>query len=1272
MGARMRALDWSRPALGPIETWPQSLRSTVSMLLPSKAQIILFWGPEFIVLYNDAYRPVFGAKHPHALGLPGREAWSEIWDSQLHELLAGVVRTGEAFWAKDLLFELERHGFPEETYFDVSYDPVRVESGDVGGVYCIVTETTERVVGERRLALLRRPRRAQRGARARPARPACWPSRRWPATRRTSCSRSPISTTTLQSEHAGRGAELAPARPELVKELAISSSTPAARRGRLVVGLNPRRPFDDQYRGVRRAGRRPARHRARRTRGPTRRSAARRSARRARSRQDGVLQQRQSRVPHAADADARAARRRCSPHDDRCRRARASGATSCTATRCACCKLVNTLLDFSRIEAGRVEAVVRADRPGRAARPSSPARFGRRSSGGPGARRRLRAARRAGLRRPRHVGEDRPESALERVQVHVRGRDPRRAARRRTPRRAARRATPGSAFRRTSLPRLFERFHRVEGARARTHEGTGIGLALVQELVRLHGGDDHGRQRGRPRHHVHGARSRAGTRASAGAIGAARRRRPGDGARRDAVRRGSAALAAGERRPRVHGRGSAVVTAAGRSRTAAGLRARRRRQRGHARVRPAPPADAAGDVEARRATVAPRSSGRAARMPDLVLADVMMPDARRLRPAARRSAPTSARGRARHPAVGACRRGGAHRRAAAPAPTTTSSSRSARASCSPASRRSWSWRACGARRSRRCASAASRIRPSWTRRRWASTWSTPTCVSARSIPSPRRCSATFRAARSGAISATSSTSCGSSRSPTRSCSLPPHAGDRRTVRERGTRRPPARAATPPRTTTGASIAFPCRTAATASSAISATSPSRIRPARPKRTSPRSSTRPTTRSSPRISTASSSRATRPPERLFGYTSDELVGQPVRMLIPARAAVGGRRHPGAAAAGERVEHFETVRVTKDGRRIECRADDVAGARRRRHDHRRVEDRARHHRAEARGGRTASAAHARTRDVTETLNNVGAIVASDLDRDKVVQAVTDAATELTTAEFGAFFYNVVNDSGESYTLYTISGVPREAFSKFPMPRNTEVFEPTFKGTGVVRSDDITKDPRYGHNAPHHGMPAGHLPVRSYLAVPVKGRDRATSSADCSSATPRSAASPSTTNGSPIGVASWASVALENARPVRERAGGQPPQGRIPRHPLARAADAAQRHPRLRAHAAVRHRRARQARQGDRDDRAQRHVADADRRGRARRLAHRLGQAAAERAAGRAAGDRSERASTPSGRRPTPRACGSRRSSIPAPRRSPAIRNGCSRSCGTCCRTP
>jgi PAS domain S-box-containing protein len=123
-----------------------------------------------------------------------------------------------------------------------------------------------------------------------------------------------------------------------------------------------------------------------------------------------------------------------------------------------------------------------------------------------------------------------------------------------------------------------------------------------------------------------------------------------------------------------------------------------------------------------------------------------------------------------------------------------------------------------------------------------------------------------------------------------------------------------------------------------------------------------------------------------------------------------------------------------------------------------------------------------------LVETLQRIGAVVAAELDLDRIVQTVTDEATRLTGAQFGAFFYNVVNAKGEAYTLYTISGVPREAFSRFPMPRNTHVFAPTFHGEGVVRSDDITKDPRYGKNAPHHGMPEGHLPVTSYLAVPVR----------------------------------------------------------------------------------------------------------------------------------------------------------------------------------------
>ena len=154
LGELIRAKDWSQTPLGPVERWPQSLRTAVSMLLPSQAQIILFWGPDLVSLYNDAYRPVLGVKHPWALGTPAGETWSEIWEI-LEPLLRGVMETGSAFGAKDHPFALARLGFLEETYFDISYDPVRDESGAVGGIYCIVSDTTGRVIGERRLRMLR-------------------------------------------------------------------------------------------------------------------------------------------------------------------------------------------------------------------------------------------------------------------------------------------------------------------------------------------------------------------------------------------------------------------------------------------------------------------------------------------------------------------------------------------------------------------------------------------------------------------------------------------------------------------------------------------------------------------------------------------------------------------------------------------------------------------------------------------------------------------------------------------------------------------------------------------------------------------------------------------------------------------------------------------------------------------------------------------------------------------------------------------------------------
>ncbi len=123
-------------------------------------------------------------------------------------------------------------------------------------------------------------------------------------------------------------------------------------------------------------------------------------------------------------------------------------------------------------------------------------------------------------------------------------------------------------------------------------------------------------------------------------------------------------------------------------------------------------------------------------------------------------------------------------------------------------------------------------------------------------------------------------------------------------------------------------------------------------------------------------------------------------------------------------------------------------------------------------------------------EVLNQTAAQVAAELDISNVVQLVTDAGVELTGARFGAFFYNTVNEAGDSLMLYTLSGADRADFERFGHPRATPVFAPTFKGEGVVRSDDITADPRYGKNAPNRGMPEGHLPVRSYLAVPVVSR--------------------------------------------------------------------------------------------------------------------------------------------------------------------------------------
>ncbi|GLV21705.1 hybrid sensor histidine kinase/response regulator [Sphingobium sp. TomMM35A] len=137
--------------LGPVERWSPALISTVRLMLSSKAEIVLFWGPELCALYNEAYAPTIGDKHPAALGRPARENWAELWDD-LEPLLLSVVQKGETVHAKDRPFYIERDGGRgEQVYFDISYSPVFEADGSIGGALCIVNETTQRVKAKREM-----------------------------------------------------------------------------------------------------------------------------------------------------------------------------------------------------------------------------------------------------------------------------------------------------------------------------------------------------------------------------------------------------------------------------------------------------------------------------------------------------------------------------------------------------------------------------------------------------------------------------------------------------------------------------------------------------------------------------------------------------------------------------------------------------------------------------------------------------------------------------------------------------------------------------------------------------------------------------------------------------------------------------------------------------------------------------------------------------------------------------------------------------------------
>lgn len=527
MGALMRTIDWSRTPVGPVESWPQSLRTALSILLETGFPMYIAWGPSFTQFYNDGYRPILGStKHPAAMGASTRDTFAEIWDI-IGPMFAGVMQ-GTPTTVVDFLLPLDRHGFAEECYFIFSYSPIRQEDGHVGGVLVTVTETTSRVLGERRLKTTQAL--AARTREARTVREACAISGTVLAEHTEDVPFALIylldsngQELVLEASAGRAGVPGAPERvdgsagqhtpwpfgevlrtgqPVVVERRSSDGPTTVATPGRdyvlpivepgtdgavgvLVAGLSTRLIFDAAYRDFLEMV-------------ASQIGTAVASAR--------ALEQAQARAEALAELDRAKTRffsnvshefrtpltlmlgplEELEHHDafapdvrDQMTVIRRNGARLL--------RLVNTLLDFSRIEAGRAQASYeRVDL----------AEYTRDLASVFGS-----ATARAGLRLVVDCHDTGEDVYVDRgmwekivlnlvsnafkftfageIQVSLR--------------RTAGHVTlcvsdTGVGIPAHELPKVFERFHRVAGVTGRSHEGSGIGLALVSELVKLHGG----------------------------------------------------------------------------------------------------------------------------------------------------------------------------------------------------------------------------------------------------------------------------------------------------------------------------------------------------------------------------------------------------------------------------------------------------------------------------------------------------------------------------------------------------------------------------------------------------------------------------------------------------------------------------------------------------------------------------------------------------------------------------------------------------------------
>jgi len=534
MGALMRALDWEQTPLGPPESWSPTLKTMTRFMLVNRFPMLLWWGPQFCQLYNDAYRPILGAKHPHFLGRPTEECWSEIWDI-LRPLIETPFNGGPATWMEDIQLELNRYGFTEETHFTIAYSPVPDETvaSGIGGVLATVHEISEKVVGERRIVVLRDL--GSRTVEAKTAEEACADAAttlvRHPndipfallylidndaqqlrlagaAGIDAGSSLSPLTidleseqpwplSTTLQSETAQTVADLAALfgaavpqgpwsdAPRQAVVTLIRSNVAHQPAGVLIAGISSRLRLDDAYLSFIELA-------------ATQISTAIANAR--------AYEEERKRAEALAEIDrAKIAFFSNVSHEFRTPLTLMLGPLEDVISdhllsrdaherlslahrnSLRLLKLVNTLLDFSRIEAGRIEAVYEpVDLAALTAELASNFRS---------------AIERAGLSfvvdcesLPDNVYVDREmwekivlnllSNAFKftlngeiRVELRQAGETAELSV-----------SDTGTGIPAEAVSHVFERFHRVKGARGRSYEGSGIGLALVQELVKLHGG----------------------------------------------------------------------------------------------------------------------------------------------------------------------------------------------------------------------------------------------------------------------------------------------------------------------------------------------------------------------------------------------------------------------------------------------------------------------------------------------------------------------------------------------------------------------------------------------------------------------------------------------------------------------------------------------------------------------------------------------------------------------------------------------------------------